>query len=57
MLVIVAYNETRGLKGKHALIQKCREIAVQFPDFEISSFDTDSKTVDIISNVPQILLM
>lgn len=57
MLVIIAYKGTRGLSGKHALIQKCRKIAQEFRQFKISSFDTDSKTVDIIANVPETFLM
>uniref|UniRef100_A0A914HD77 Chloride channel protein n=1 Tax=Globodera rostochiensis TaxID=31243 RepID=A0A914HD77_GLORO len=51
MIVLIAYNGTRGLTGKRGLINQCRTVAKRFPDFLISVFDTDSRTVDIMDTI------
>jgi len=51
MLVMIAYNNTVGLNGKHRLLQRCREVAARYPQFAIRTFDTDSATVDIVDNL------
>ncbi|KAI3415890.1 hypothetical protein GPALN_005454 [Globodera pallida] len=51
MIVLIAYNGTWGLTGKRGLINQCRTVAKRFPDFLISVFDTDSRTVDIMDTI------
>lgn len=51
MLVMVAYNGTRGLAGKRSLISQCRAVAKRYPEFLVSVFDTDSRTADIMDAV------
>ncbi|KAL3072549.1 hypothetical protein niasHS_017523 [Heterodera schachtii] len=51
MVVLIAYNGTRGLVGKRSLISQCRAVAKRFPGFLISVFDTDSRTADIMNTI------
>jgi hypothetical protein len=51
MLMLIAYNKTDGLSGKRSLINQCRAIARQFPQFRISIFDTDLRTADIMDTI------
>ncbi|KAI6191206.1 SSD domain-containing protein [Aphelenchoides bicaudatus] len=51
MVVMSAFNDISGLEGKAKLINLCRAVALKNPQLNISSFDTDSRTADIIENV------
>ncbi|KAI6205906.1 hypothetical protein M3Y94_00845300 [Aphelenchoides besseyi] len=51
MLVMGAFHKIVGLNGKRELINRCRQIALNYPQMQISAFDTDSRTVDIMENV------
>jgi hypothetical protein len=51
MVVMSAFNNISGLEGKRQVINMCREIAYKNPHLNISAFDTDSRTADIIENV------
>ncbi|KAI6174031.1 hypothetical protein M3Y98_01146000 [Aphelenchoides besseyi] len=51
MLVMGAFHKIVGLNGKRELINRCRKIALNYPQMQISAFDTDSRTVDIMENV------
>lgn len=46
-----AFHNITGLEGKRQLINLCREIAHKNSQLNISAFDTDSRTADIIQNV------
>lgn len=52
MIVIIAYNKINGLIGKLNLLKECRRVAAKYSQFKIISFDTDSKTVDVMDSVP-----
>ncbi|KAI1723560.1 patched family domain-containing protein [Ditylenchus destructor] len=52
MIVLIAYNETKGLKGKRKLMANCRQVAANFPNLDIDVFDTDSQTVDVMEGIP-----
>ncbi|KAH7719810.1 patched family protein [Aphelenchoides avenae] len=56
MLTMIAYNGTKGLRGKYELINACREVAARYPSLNIAAFDTDSRTVDIMDEIPQTAL-
>jgi predicted exporter len=51
MVVMAAFNNISGLEGKRNLINACRNVAQKNPQLEITAFDTDSRTADIIENV------
>uniref|UniRef100_A0A915DBV5 C-type lectin domain-containing protein n=1 Tax=Ditylenchus dipsaci TaxID=166011 RepID=A0A915DBV5_9BILA len=57
MVVLIAYNETKGLNGKYSLMAECRKVAAKYPNFDIVAFDTDSQTVDVIEAVPKTTLI
>lgn len=51
MVLMAAFNNISGLEGKRTLINYCREVSRKNPQLQVSAFDTDSRTADIIENV------